>query len=139
MREQTEEQCSQWLHRYSIRADKRERSDLFHKGPNVYFHIPEQARAMVTLSYCLSDWIGTDEILLRMTEWPISTDLEMQIFLEWRQRQGCHSRLLDAPGHFFPAGDDVVARKQLIFLLFAYNWEGYVYTADNRSFVWLAD
>jgi len=94
---------------------------------------------MLRLAFCLSDWLEPQETLLQMTDWPIFNDLEMDTFMQWRARHGLHAYIINAPGHLFSSGADRTARAELIMWLFTLNWEGYIFTASNEAFVWLAD
>lgn len=139
MEERTREQCAAWRKANGIAVDERNRPATFRKNPTLYFHLPQNAGAMIVLANVIGEWLGQEEILVEMTDWPLFTRREMSIFMEWRKRRGLGTRLPDAPGFLFPNGMDNEDGRALLLFLQAYNWEAYVYTATNDVFLWLAD
>lgn len=139
MNECTREEAAAWRKQRGIEVDLQDRPITFHKNPTLFFHLPQDARTMIVLAHVAAEWMGDGEILVEMTDWPIYTRREMHIFTEWRTHHGGPSRLIDAPGFLFPKGLNNEEGRALLLFLQAYNWEAYVYTAENHAFLWLAD
>jgi hypothetical protein len=137
--ERTKVQCAAWRDQHGIAVDERARPVTFRKNPTLYFHLPKDARTMLVLAHVLAEWMGSGETLLEMTDWPIFTEREMRIFLDWKRRHGGPSELIHTPGFHFPKGLQNEEGRALLVFLQAYNWEAHIYTASNHTFLWLAD
>jgi hypothetical protein len=139
MEDRTQEQCAAWREQHGIAVDERARPVTFRKDPTLYFHLPQDARTMIVLAHVIAEWAGGGQVLVEMTWCPIYTEREMHIFAEWRMRHGGPPGISDKPGFFFPNGLSNEEGHALLVFLQAYNWEAFVYTASNETFVWLAD
>jgi hypothetical protein len=105
------------------------------------FKIPAYPRGQIVLAWHLAKCFSNKNGMLLLTEWPIYTESEMTVFLEARMQHGESRRLIEAPGCRFSLGDLSSVRfiAEIMSLMFAFNWEGFLYAEDLSVTIWLAD
>jgi hypothetical protein len=135
MNELTSEQCDAWRrrHRIAIGADGRPKTR--HREAVIAFPLPERARDQIILADGVAAGLGQEEALVQFVGWPMFSRREMQIFQAWRERHGCPSRLIDAPGFEFSNGLDNETGRALLLFLLAYRWEAQILTTTGDVFL----
>ena len=65
----------------------------------------------------------------------------MQIFVETRKQHAEHRPLIETPGCLFEtlSGENEMSLTQMVNLMFAFNFEGFLFAEDKSVTIWLAD
>ena len=132
-------ECVQWCDSRGFALDEREHPA---RPPGRYmklFEVPTLSRGRLELARALVDWAEPRVSLLWVTDWPLHVEDEMSLFLELR-RDANSLILLAAPGLMFSeAGEDQTRLVHFVYLILAFNWEGFLLHGDRSSYIWLAD
>lgn len=106
-------------------------------GGKLLLGVPAFSRAQMELARCVSDSLPCEESLLWVTDWPVYLPDEMLLF---KTLFPAAAELIEAPGLLFTAAAEDRGRLTLAtYLLFAFNWQGYLLTCRTDPAVWLAD
>lgn len=142
-------QCSQWLSSRQFQFEEAVSGPRYVEGfvflPSdgfsAVFNIPDDSRIQVMLTQRLAHWPEGQDVLLWMTSWATYREEEMEVFLEFRRQSGETRPLINAPGHLLNTAstEDVWTMRQLLLLMTAFNWEGFVLQADRQLILWMAD
>lgn len=137
MQEHSWEQCEKWKRRCGIRADPFGRPRALSRRTELSFTLPEGDQDGTALADVIAGRFRGQETLVHLLEWPMFTRSEMRDFQAWRERHGCPSRLMDAPGFVFTEGLDNEAGRALLAFALTYGWEGQVLPASGDAFLWI--
>jgi hypothetical protein len=136
----TVDACASWLLSRGGEVTSGGRPVLPANATKTVFTVPQESRAQVVLARQLAQWVDSRGGLLWLTDWPIFTPEEMDLFLEARRDRDGTRSLIDAPGHLLQGQQETsVKLAVLLFLLMAFNWEGYYFQDDGGAVIWMAD
>lgn len=135
MNECSQEECDAWKRRRHIAVDPLGRPRALNGKPELSFFLPERTHDQTALADVIARGFGGRETLVQFVEWPMFTRHEMRNFQAWRERHGCPSRLMDAPGFEFPEGLTGEPGRALLRFLLAYRWEAHVLPASGDTFL----
>jgi hypothetical protein len=134
--------CKEWLARVGVGVDEN-RNLLFPRlQASIMTTMPKSALAMSHFSCSLCEWLGASrERLLWLSNWNTDLGHQLQLFEAVRYAAGEARPVIDAPGHLFrcDAGRENAAVASLMFLIMAFNWEGYLVSENGSDFVFLGD
>jgi predicted nucleic acid-binding protein len=110
---------------------------LLRHRQEISFWLPERVEERITVADIIARGFEQLQTLVRLTDWPMFTRREMRAFQAWRERYGCPSRLVDAPGFMFDGGVNSEPGRALLSFVLGYRWDADALLASGDAFLWI--
>ena len=138
----TYDESQKWLASMGVRIDENRNLWFSKEQEKIMSTMPKRALTLNFFSARLTDWLPVDfSRMLWLSSW--ETYPPDQFILFGKTRLGCgESRTpIEAPGHLFESSteEEKAIMTGLIFLIMAFNWEGYIVAKNHNDYIYLGD
>jgi hypothetical protein len=138
----TYRESENWFASLDVRIDENRFLSLQRRSTDLKTTIPQKSLSLIYFADRIANWFSADtEVMIWPSHWEIYPPGPLDLFERVRRSEGETRSLVDAPGHIINKllKQETDVAVELIFLIMAFNWTGYIAGKDSHDYCCLGD
>jgi hypothetical protein len=134
--------AEEWLNDFDVQIGDHRHLHFSGQDTRLMVNLPKQPLRLSGLATSLVQWTSQGStLMLWLSNWESDPPEPFHLFQAFRAGAGLSDSLIDVPAMSFESStpSDLMMASNLIFLILAFNWEGYLLAEGDHDHIYLGD